>query len=569
MKHFVFDWNKHLGFRRWFFGIGSIVLAGLLSGCNTVHTEHVTLAPKWGRFELTFSSMVDYTNPVQQATLRATFVSPSGEERTVWGFWDGVQTWRVRFAPNEMGRWKYATSCSDTVNLGLHGRSGTFLCSAPIGPSRFSRHGPVKISRDNRSFVHDDGTPFFWMADTGWNAALLSTPDEWQLYLRERALQNFTAVQWVTTQWRAAPGGDRLGELAFTGKERVVMNPAFFQRLDAKIEAMNYAGLLSAPVLLWAIGGGSNPDVNPGYSLPEDQAIILARYMVARWGANAVTWFLGGDGDYRGAKAERWKRIGRAVFGDIDHAPVTLHPGGMHWYLDEFREEKWLSFVGYQSGHGDDPNTLKWIFAGPPATDWKKPPARPFINLEPPYENHIAYQSKKPHSPASVRRAIYWSLLIAPTAGVTYGGHGVWGWDDGTKPPADHPNTGIPLPWKRALAMPAAEQISVLTKFFSSIDFWRLRPAPNLLVKQPGAESADRFIAAARSEEGDLVVVYVPAERNVALRVSLLPPSPSVVWVNPRTGERQPTVAVVYDDTCEFVTPGDGDWLLLAQSEKK
>src|SRR5207244_2930856 len=93
-------------------------------------------------------------------------------------------------------------------------------------------------------------------------------------------------------------------------------------------------------------------------------------------------------------------------------------------------------------------STLQWIINGPPSKDWKKEPHRPFINLEPPYENHIAYQSKKRHTAETVRRAIYWSLLVAPTAGVTYGGHGGGGWEDGTKPPSNpnlsslNPRTG-------------------------------------------------------------------------------------------------------------------------------
>ena len=38
--------------------------------------------------------------------------------------------------------------------------------------------------------------------------------------------------------------------------------------------------------------------------------------------------------------------------------------------------------------------------------------------------------------------------------GVSYGGHGVWGWDDGSAPPVAHPNPGVPLPWREALRMP-------------------------------------------------------------------------------------------------------------------
>ncbi len=200
--------------------------------------------------------------------------------------------------------------------------------------------------------------------------------------------------------------------------------------------------------------------------------------------------------------------------------------------------------------------------------DWQKGPPRPFINLEPPYENHIAYQSKSKIPPLTVRPVFYWSLLSAPTAGVTYGGHGVWGWDDGTKPPTDHPGTGVPLPWQQAIRMPAAEQMAHLASFFGGIDFWRLRPAPEVLASQPDKEAARRHIAAARSEAGDLLVVYVPEDRTVELFQKSLPPKFAASWYNPRTGEKAPVVAVVNEQSIQFATPEEGDWLLLAQTPK-
>jgi hypothetical protein len=228
-----------------------------------------------------------------------------------------------------------------------------------------------------------------------------------------------------------------------------------------------------------------------------------------------------------------------------------------------------LSIQGYQSGHGDDDKTLKWIFDGPPSTNWIKMPPRPFINLEPPYENHVAYQSKARISPFTVRRAIYWSLLSAPTAGVTYGGHGVWGWDDGTKPPTDHPNTGVPLAWRQALVMPGAEQMAHLAGFFALIDYWRLRPASDVLAQQPGAEVPRRHIAAARSDAGDLLVIYVPEDRTVDVLQKSVPRDFSASWFNPRTGKSSSVVAVVNDKAIQFATPEEGDWLLLLKSSTR
>lgn len=544
-------------------------LALLFTGALASVLAADPVVAKWGRFEHTFESSVAYSNPIQQATLRVTFMSPAGETNGVYGFWDGGKTWRVRFSPNRPGKWAWAATCTDTQNKGLHLQSGSFVCTAPAGKTRFEEHGPVRVARSGFTLEHDDGTPFFWLADTAWNGALLSTPKDWDFYLQTRARQKFNAVHWVTTQWRASPNGDLKGEAAFTGKEKISVNPEFFRRLDEKADAANKAGLLNVPVLLWAIGGRS-ADKNPGAFLPEDQDILLARYMVARWQANACVWILAGDGHYFGGEGAKWKRIGRAVFNDIPHAPVIMHPQGRHWLLNDFKDEKWIGIIGYQSGHGDSDEALSWLTRGPVVQDWNKEPHHPIINLEPPYEGHLAYESKKPFSADLVRRTLYWSLLNAPTAGVSYGGHGVWGWDDGTKPPTDHPGTGTPLPWQKALTMPCAEQMTNLVNFFTTmIPFHTLRPAPDAVVNNPGNQSPRKYVAAARSENKDLTVVYVPEDRTIEILLSSLPPSPEVKWFNPRTGENSAAVAVITDTTAQFPTPSEGDWILWMQTQAK
>lgn len=539
--------------------------------CHVQAAASQPLVPQWSKWEITLTSAIAYTNPVQEAELTAEFTSPHGERLRVPGFWDGGRTWRIRFMPRSPGAWTWRTECTDTANRGLHGVTGRLTCVAARsqGANRFAQHGPVRVSPDGRYLVHDDMTPFFWLADTAWNGPLKATDADWAFYLQTRAQQKFTAVQWVTTQWRAAPDGNRAGELAYTGRERIAINPAFFQKLDRRVDAMNQAGLLSVPVLLWAIQGGSNPQINPGVSLPEDQAAKLARYMVARWQANAVVWILNGDGDYRGEKAARWQRIGRKVFGDIAHAPVTCHPGGRMWVRQEFIQEPWYDLVGYQSGHNDRNDNLQWITSGPAAKEWRLPPFKPFLSLEAPYENHMG-AATGPLTADAVRRAHYWSLLNAPTAGITYGGHGIWGWDDGTRPPVDHPNSGTPLPWRQALLMPGALQMTVLARFFQSFDFWRLRPAPEVLASQPGIASPRRFISAAKSDQNDLMVVYVPEDRVVELQLSALTNmkgSPVLTWVNPRNGERHAAVAVLGANTCQVPTPEPGDWLLLITTQ--
>jgi hypothetical protein len=57
---------------------------------------------------------------------------------------------------------------------------------------------------------------------------------------------------------------------------------------------------------------------------------MLARYIVARYGGNQVVWFLGGDGKYVEEYEQRWKTIGRGVFGRGDYQGlVAQHPKGL------------------------------------------------------------------------------------------------------------------------------------------------------------------------------------------------------------------------------------------------
>src|ERR1043166_967512 len=119
---------------------------------TTGQAKELPVIAEWSRFEHTFKSSFAYSTPLGAAALSVVITSPSGETRTVNGFWDGGRTWRVRFSPGEIGRWTFRSSCSDAANKGLHEQTGEFICSVPSGQSRFAQHGPVRVARDHRHF---------------------------------------------------------------------------------------------------------------------------------------------------------------------------------------------------------------------------------------------------------------------------------------------------------------------------------------------------------------------------------------------------------------------------------
>src|SRR6185436_324633 len=117
------------------------------------------------------------------------------------------------------------------------------------------------------------------------------------------------------------------------------------------------------------------------------------------------------------------------------------------------------------------------------------------------------------------RRAIYWSLLNTPTAGVTYGAHGVWSWHTRVgEPPTDHPTTGVAKTWREALSFPGSVQMKYLEEFFTSLHWWELSPDNDLLAEQPAGEDPIRHVSASRSEKGDLALLYLPVGGEVKLK---------------------------------------------------
>jgi hypothetical protein len=504
----------------------------------------VPLVAKWGRFEQSFKSSVSYENPFQQCTLRVTFTSPTGETNSVFGFWDGGKIWRVRFSPNQPGRWTYRTACSDFANQRLNNQTGEFLCTSPLGKSRFAQHGPVQVSADQHHFEHVDGAPFFWLADAAWNAARLSTPRDWITYTQVRSGQNFSAIQWAP-----AFGVDAKQHSAFSGHSRILVDPEYFQRLDEKVEMMNRAGLLSVIAPLWGTEKGTN-------DLPEDQVALLIRYLNARWGAYDIAWLLTTDAN----RSARAMRIGREAFAEMRHAPVVVFPGELASGFDEFRNENWVDAFGFGLGQNMNNDSLEWLVSGPLGRESTNQPARPIINVLPPMENGLAAQSQERVSANDVRRIAWWSLLVTPPAGVSYGAQDVATWNM-SKPEK------LPV-WQLSLFLPGAKQISYLGSLMNSTEWWNLHPAARSVANQPGRNSPRRYIAASESFAKNLSVIYVPEDRTLEVSLEALPPSPAIQWFNPRTGQKSAAVAVVGARSCQLPTPDPGDWILLMKSGK-
>ena len=168
-------------------------------------------------------------------------------------FWDGADTWRVRFAPTLEGRWNWAVHAPAPLEE-LAGRTGTIECIAPdpLVDNAFRQHGFWRMSPGGRSLVHGDGTPAILVADTAWAMPWRATHDQAAAYADDRAAKGFNAVLLMSVQpdLRTVGPRDRTADEGFdVGFEDLPdgqlkqLNPGYFQYFDGISAALADRGI--------------------------------------------------------------------------------------------------------------------------------------------------------------------------------------------------------------------------------------------------------------------------------------------------------------------------------------
>ena len=113
---------------------------------------------RWGTLELSFIGPAT-GNPFTDVELSAVF-RQDGRELLVPGFYDGDGVYKIRFMPDTVGAWRYATRSNAPA---LHGKRGEFTAVQPAP----GNHGPVTV-RNTFHFGYADGTPFWQVGTTSY-----------------------------------------------------------------------------------------------------------------------------------------------------------------------------------------------------------------------------------------------------------------------------------------------------------------------------------------------------------------------------------------------------------------
>lgn len=436
---------------------------------------------RWRVAEIPITGSVSYADPFQDVDVTATFTGPAGETIVRPAFWDGGNTWKIRFAPTFVGLWTMTTSCTDPSNTGLQAITRTVQCDAYTGPLAIYQHGFVKPSENGHYFTYADGTPFFYLGDTHWlfiherfdTSNVPGVPSQFKYTVDKRASQGFTVFQ--SEAIHNPHGGAHLDPSEEAHADlRDGLSAADlpgFANVDRKFAYIADSGLVHANTMItWVTEPHGSSILTNAYMAK------LGRYWAARYGAYPVFWTVAQEIDpdnygYFRDELGKWDAGSQAV---TDNDPYGQPLGAHMQTITHGINHPSESFFGSKSYHKWWPMQLQYDVPDDRWHDaakefYQNTPAKPIVLFESPYDT---FWTNNKGARSSGYRAFQTGMC-----GYGYGANGVWSdltkiGDYGT----DYWMPGGFLSWYDGANLPTGDQMTYLRNFYGALEWWNLVP---------------------------------------------------------------------------------------------
>ena len=426
----------------------------------------------------------------------------------------------------------------------------------------------IKVSDNKRFLITEDGKPFFYLADTGWE--LFHRLDRKQAleYLDKRASQHYTAIQAVAlAELDGVTDPNANGDLPLVDKDPLRPVEAYWKHVDFIVDAANARGLYIAMLPSWGRWVNSNGRSDISLLTPQN-AQKYGAFLGKRYGKKGVIWILGGDRTATGYE-ETWRALARGIATgvagreDYDAVLMSFHPRGGETSSTWFHNDPWLDFNMHQTGHGLADKTMSWSRI---AKDYERTPVKPVIDGEPLYEDHpLAFRAKEfgYSFDAHVRQRAYWDVFSG-ACGHNYGNHAVWQ----MYAPGRAPINGPLMAWYEAVHRPGAAEMQYVRALIESRPYLSRVPDQSLVVD--ALEGSDH-IAATRGD--GYALIYSAQGRKFTVNLGKVSGDQvKAWWFNPRTGVAAQVGTMANSGTKEFACPSEGfgaDWVLVLDDASK
>lgn len=404
-------------------------------------------------------------------------------------------------------------------------------------------HGDLKVSGSGLYLQHEDGTPFFWLGDTGWLLPERLDRDEADHYLGNTADSGFNVVQIQVIN--GVPAFNRYGKMSHTNgwnlpSEANNSDYGYWEHLDYIVDTAERHGIYIGMVCIW---GG----LVKGGLMSEKDAAKYGEFLANRYGDREnIIWIIGGDiqGD---VKKEVWETLASTIKENDKNHLMTFHPRGRTTSARWFADAPWLDFHTFQSGHRrydqrmgnkdypipDGTEEDSWMYVD---SVRKHTPIKPVLDGEPSYEDipqglHDADEPK--WTDRDVRRYAYWSVF-AGSCGHTYGHNDIMQF---VRPgiPGAYFADGDAKPWWKALDDPGRNQMKYLKRLMLAFPYFE-RVADSTIVINNGVRY-DRILA---TRGNDYLLAYNHTGREMTLDLSKISGQEKNIWtMNPEDGTLQ------------------------------
>jgi hypothetical protein len=246
----------------------------------------------------------------------------------------------------------------------------TVICIITIAYAQTDwKHGRLQVSSDGHYLQYEDGKPFFWLGDTGWELFHRLKKEEITKYLENRRSKGFNVIQAVIlAEFDGLRKPNQYGTVPLNNLDPTQPNEAYFELVDWTVQQALQKNIFMGLLPTWGDKvtklWGEGPVI-----FNEDNAYVYGKWLGNRYKQYPnIIWILGGD---RPAVRDSldWRPIWRAMAKGIkegtgNKAIFSYHTwGGENSTSQYLHNEDWLHINMMQSGHGGghDVPVWKWI----------------------------------------------------------------------------------------------------------------------------------------------------------------------------------------------------------------
>lgn len=436
-----------------------------------------------------------------------------------------------------------------------------------LSPPAFAQ---LSVSSNGRHLINPDGSPFFWLGDTGWGLFQKITREEVDFYLKKRSKQGFTVIHAAAIHKNPfiTPELENIyKDKAFLDIEAMTPlitdgdNPAntneydYWDHVEYVIDkAQEYQiQIVFLPLFNMVDGNGYN-------LINQSNAYSYGKFLGERFRKkNNIIWCMGGDvlaDNFQ--KKDVWnllaKGVNEGVGGDEDYSNtlMTFHTRGGHSSSEYFKGAPWIDFHMLQTWD------LYTSIYDAVSKNYNLSPVKPILHGEGAYEDGPEYPTK-PITPHKIRKQAYWAVFAGGMH--TYGNSNVWSFGSNPK--------YVTKDWKDAVISKGAGNLRVFQKVFQSFNWWNFQPDNSVILE--GRKSKDSLNVSMITRNLDALLCYFSEPSEVVLDLSKITGSNlSVEWINPISGEKSKVGKIDSQDEGKFTTPkGWSDALLFIHSRTK